>query len=97
MDEEISETSDSQSHRPTHDITFEVTDGGFEIRYSDRIANDHTTLADESGDWLENEMGVLNLGQIDHNILVADGILTDQIRNGLIGWWRERVSDLELG
>jgi hypothetical protein len=79
------------------DITFEETPSGYEIWYSDRIANERSDLVDESADWLENEMGVLNLGQIDHRQLIADGVLTDQISNGLITWWAERVQDLDLG
>jgi len=76
------------------DITFEETARGFEIFYSDRIANDHRELVDESADWLENEMGVLNLGQIDYKILMADGVLTHEIKDGLKAWWAERVDDL---
>ncbi len=80
----------------TGDITFEETPGGFEIWYSDRIATEHQELVDESADWLEDQLGVLNLGQIDYKILMADGVLTDEIRNGLIAWWTERVEDLRL-
>jgi hypothetical protein len=78
------------------DISFEVTPGGFEIYYSDRLADEYREVVDQSADWLENEMGVLNLGQIDHKILLADGVLTDQIKKGLIAWWAERVEDLNL-
>jgi hypothetical protein len=78
------------------DVTFGELPGGFEISYSDRLANDHRELVDQSADWLENEMGVLNLGQIDHKMLIADGILTNEIKNGLIVWWTERVEDLDL-
>ncbi len=42
-------------------------------------------------------MGVLNLGQIDYKVLLADGPLTDQVRDGLIGWWTSRVDDLNPG
>jgi hypothetical protein len=69
------------------DIVFEETPGGFEIRYSDRVASEHQDLVDQSADWLEDEMGVLNLGQIDHRVLVADGPLTDRVRKGLVEWW----------
>jgi hypothetical protein len=41
--------------------------------------------------------GVLNLGQIDFKMLVADGPLTDEIKDGLKAWWRTRVEDLDLG
>jgi hypothetical protein len=78
------------------DITFEETSGGFEVHYSDRIAAEHQDLVDQSADWLENEMGVLNLGQIDYKILMADGLLSDEIKNGLISWWEARVEDLNL-
>ena len=64
----------------TGDITSEETPGGFEIWYSDRIATEHQDLVDESADWLEDQLGVLNLGQIDHKILMADGVLTDEIK-----------------
>ena len=79
------------------DINFEETPGGYEVHYSDRIASEHQDLVDQSADWLENEMGVLNLGQIDYKILMADGLLTDEIRDGLIAWWATRVKDLDLG
>jgi hypothetical protein len=78
------------------DINVVETSGGFEIIYSDRIASDHRELVDASADWLEEEVGVLNLGQIDYNVLVADGHLTEEVRAGLIAWWRERVPDLDL-
>jgi hypothetical protein len=78
------------------DITFAETPGGFEIRYSERLAHEHQELVDQSADWLENEMGALNLGQIDHDILIADGVLTSEIKNGILAWWAERVEDLEL-
>lgn len=79
------------------DITFEETPTGYEVWYSDRIANEYQDLVDQSADWLENEMGVLNLGQIDHKILMADGVLTDEIGSGLIDWWSVRVNDLDIG
>ena len=75
----------------TTDVTFEETASGFEIWYTDRIADQNHDLVDESADWLENEMGVLNLGQIDYKVLMADGILTDEIRDGLIEWWAARL------
>jgi hypothetical protein len=71
--------------------------GGFEIWYSDRIAAEHQDLVGQSADWLEDQLGVFNLGEIDDKILMADGLLTDEIRNGLITWWRERVENLDLG
>jgi hypothetical protein len=82
---------------PMGDIAFAGTPHGFEIYYSDRLADEYRELVDQSADWLENEMGVLNLGQIDHKILIADGLLTDKIKNGLIAWWTERVEDLDFG
>jgi hypothetical protein len=78
------------------DINFEETPTGYEVWYSDRLASEHQDLVDQSADWLENEMGVINLGQIDYKILLADGPLTDEIRDGLIAWWAERVHDLDL-
>jgi hypothetical protein len=92
----IKNTSGESSPPPLVDIAFAEAPHGFEIYYSDRLADDYPELVDQSADWLENEMGVLNLGQIDHKILLADGILTDQIKNGLIAWWTERVEDLDF-
>ncbi len=91
-----SEVPDGSPQSQTRDITFEETGTGFEIWYSDRIANEHRGLVDESADWLERVMGVLNLGQIDYKVLMADGALTDQLRSGLIGWWTSRLEDLDL-
>jgi hypothetical protein len=78
------------------DVTFEETPRGFEVFYSDRLANEYQELVEQSADWLENEMGVLNLGQIDYKILMADGRLTDEVKNGLIAWWKARVEDLDV-
>ena len=83
-------------HPPPSDLIFATIAGGFEIRYSDRIAEGHADLVDQSADWLEDEMGVLNLGQIDHAVLMADGPLTDELRNGLVAWWTARVGDLRV-
>ena len=79
------------------DITFEKIPAGFEIWYSERIERGHPDLVDLSADFLEEELGVLNLGQVDHKMLIADGNLTDEVKNGLITWWRGRVEDLDLG
>jgi hypothetical protein len=78
-----------------HDVNFEITSSGYEIWFSDRISNDHPDLVDQCGEWMEVEVGALNLGQIDHRVLMADGLLTDDIRNRLLAWWNERVGDLE--
>ena len=74
-----------------------MTSSGYEIWYSERISNDFHDLVDQSADWLEDHLGVVNLGQIDHKILMADGPLTDELKSGLIAWWAERVEDLDLG
>jgi hypothetical protein len=81
----------------TGDITFEEVPTGFEIWYSERIERDNPDLVDQSADFLEEELGVLNLGQVDHKILMADGSLTDEVKDGLITWWRGRVDHLDLG
>lgn len=97
MDQEDWPALDGPPKDRSVDITFEEIPGGFKISYSDRIANQHPDLVDQSADWLEDQLGVLNLGQIEHESLLADGALTAQIRNGLITWWTERVEDLQLG
>ena len=79
------------------DINFRERPGGFEILYSDRVATEYRELADQSADWLEDQLGVLNLGQVDSRLLIADGPLTGTVKDGLLAWWRERVSDLQLG
>ena len=61
------------------DFTFELTKSGFEIWFSDRISEGYQDLVDQSADFLEEELGVLNLGQVDHKIMMADGRLTDEI------------------
>jgi hypothetical protein len=71
--------------------------GGFEVHYSERLATDFRALVDLSADWLEDQLGVFNLGQIDYDTLMADGVLTEEIRLGLTAWWNEKVSDLQLG
>ena len=79
------------------DINFRERPDGFEIWYSDRIATDYRELVDQSADWLEDQLGVLNLGQVDSRLLVADGPLTGAVKDGLVAWWNERVGDLLLG
>jgi hypothetical protein len=80
----------------TGDITFEDRPGGFEVWYSDRIVN-LRDLVEESADWLEGQPSVKNLGLIDYKILIADGLLTENLRNGLVAWWQVRIEDLDLG
>ena len=80
-----------------HDVNFEITTGGYEIWFSDRIAEDHAGLVDEFADWLENEVGVVNLGQVDHKYLLADGVLTEQLTKDIVAWWAEKVEDLDQG
>ena len=88
------ETNPDQPPPLRHDLTFEITPGGYEIWFSDRIALDRPDLVDACADWLEDQIGVVNLGQIDHATLMADGVLSDELRNDLLAWWRERLSDL---
>jgi hypothetical protein len=64
---------------------------------SDRIAGEHRDLVGESADWLEDQRGIENLGQIDHNILIADGLLTQDLKKQLVAWWAERIGDLDVG
>jgi hypothetical protein len=78
-------------------ITFEERPRGFKIWYSDRFSNDHQELVEESADWLEDQPGIENLGQIDCKILIADGMLDEGLRNELVAWWTARVKDLDPG
>jgi hypothetical protein len=79
----------------TADMAFETTSSGWSVSYSDRLAKGHPELVDQSADYLEDDLGVVNLGQIDNSMLLADGPLTDEVRNGLIAWWTERVPNLK--
>jgi hypothetical protein len=79
------------------DVNFELNTGGFEVWCSDRLGSDYPELVDQSADYLEDELGLVNLGQVGHKYLIADGFLTDTIKNGLVAWWSERVEDLDLG
>lgn len=58
-----------------HDLNFELRPGGYEIWFSDRIAEDHPDLVEQCADWLEGEVGVMDLGQIEHKALLAGGVL----------------------
>jgi len=81
-----------------YDVNFEVTAGGYEVWFSDRISGDHPDLVDQCGEWMEEEeVGAVNLGQIDHRVLMADGVLTDEMEHNLLAWWAERVEDLKQG
>ena len=89
-------SEDETPATPTGDIAMQEIPGGFEIRYSARIERDHPDLVDQSADYLEDELGVLNLGQIDQTTLIADGPLTARVRDALIAWWQERIDDLHV-
>ena len=80
-----------------HDLTFEITTGGYEIWFSDSIALDRPDLVDHCADWLDQEVEVINLGQVDHRMLMADGVLTDALKTAIVGWWRDRLPDLDQG
>jgi hypothetical protein len=77
--------------------TFETDPSGFEVWYSDRIATEDQHLVDQSADYLEDQLGVRDLGQTNYKILMAEGVLTDEVKEGLIAWWAARVEDLQLG
>ena len=91
------ETNPDQPPPLRHDLTFEITSDGYEIWFSDRIALDRPDLVDQCADWLEDQIGVVNLGQVDHATLLADGMLSDQLRSELVTWWSERLPDLDQG
>ena len=78
-------------------MNFEVRPGDDEIRFSDRIADGHAELVDQFADWMDDDVGALNLGQIDHRRVLADGVLSDELRLEIVGWWAARVEDLDLG
>ena len=80
-----------------HDINFEITTGGYEIWFSDRIAADHPRLVEEFADWLEDEVGVVNLGQIEYRAVLADGVLTEEFKICVLAWWTDSVENLNLG
>ena len=80
-----------------HDINFEFKANGYEIWFSARIAEDHPCLVEQCADWLEDEVGVVNLGQIEHKALLADGVLTELLRNDIVAWWALRLKDLDQG
>jgi hypothetical protein len=80
-----------------YDINFEFKANGYEIWFSDRIAEDHPCLVEQCADWLENEVGVVNLGQIEHKALLADGVLTEQLKKDIVAWWAQRVEHLVQG
>jgi hypothetical protein len=64
-------------------VNFEISPGGYEIWFSDRIAEDHP--------------GLVNLGQIDHQALLADGVLSEQLKKDIVAWWTVRVEELDQG
>ena len=79
------------------DVNFVTVPGGYEIWFSDRIADGHPALVDRCADWLENEVGVVNLGQIDHRVLLADGVLADRLRQDIVDWWAAESGNLDQG
>jgi len=82
-------------HRP--DVRFETSPGSYEVRFSDRIAREHADLVDQFADWMEEEVGAVNLGQIDHEAVLADGVLGAQLQQDIVGWWAARVRDFDPG
>ena len=82
---------------PIGDLAFRTIAGGYEVRFSNRIAEQHPELVDQCADWLEDEVGAVNVGQIDYSCLLADGVLGDQLREDIVGWWSARVQDFDPG
>lgn len=80
-----------------HDVNFEINADGYEVWFSDRIAKDHPELVDKCADWLEDQVGVVHLGQIDHRALLADGVLSNALKDRIVKWWGERIRDLSHG
>jgi hypothetical protein len=80
-----------------HDVNFESRPDGYEIWFSDRIAEDHPSLVDQFAEWLEDDIASMNLGQIDHRAVLADGVLSEQVKVDIVAWWVERVEDLDQG
>jgi hypothetical protein len=78
-----------------HDVNFEIRPGGYEIWFSERIADDHPDLVEQCADWLEDEVGVVNLGQIENKALLADGVLSERLKRDIVGWWASRIEDLD--
>jgi hypothetical protein len=78
-------------------VNFEISPGGYEIWFSDRIAEDHPGLVEQCADWLEDDLGAVNLGQIDHQALLADGVLSEQLKKDIVAWWTVRVEELDQG
>lgn len=78
-------------------MNFEISPGGYEIWFSDRIAEDHPGLVEQCADWLEDDLGAVNLGQIDHQALLADGVLSEQLKKDIVAWWTVRVEELDQG
>ena len=74
-----------------YDVNFVVRPTGYEIWFSDRISTDHSDVVDQCGEWMEEELGAVNLGQIDHQVLLSDGLLTDELKSRLLAWWAERI------
>ena len=81
---------------PPHDLTFVTVPEHFEVWFGDRIALDQPDLVDECAEWLEDQVGAVNLGQIDHRTLLADGALTSDFRMIVAGWWEARIPDLDI-
>ncbi len=90
-------TLDPPSQGPRHDLAFVLFPDHFEVWFGDRIALDRPDLVDECAEWLEDQFGAVNLGQIDHQTLLADGSLTPDLRSGITGWWEARIPDLAVG
>jgi hypothetical protein len=78
------------------DVTFVVHADGFEVWLSDRLARDFPDLVDEWADWLEGFEGVSDLGQVDHEMVAADGLLTEDLKADILTWWAARVDDLSV-
>ena len=80
-----------------YDVNFVVTPTGYEVWFSDRIEGDRPELVDQCGEWMEEDLGAVNLGQIDHQVLLSDGVLTEEVKRRLLAWWAERIEDLNQG
>ena len=80
-----------------YDVNFVVTPTDYERWFPDRISRDHPELVDQCGERMEEEVGAVNLAQIDHQVLLSDGLLTDELKHKFLAWWSERIEDLNQG
>jgi hypothetical protein len=77
-------------------VTFEDRPGGFEVWFSERIARDHSDLAEASVRWLKVQPGVQGVLYEDPVVLMVDGHWNEDPKSELRAWWSVHLDWIDI-